>query len=111
MLSNVRGEPGYIKDAAQAQTPRSEIKMPPVGNFAPPPSAGKDNKKRRGGAGSQVTGGASAQGTPSTVDVGSGASLAHGARGIITQPGNVSKVSRGPSSSSSKSARLSKPAS
>lgn len=36
------------------------MKMPPLGNFAPPPSVGKDNKKRRGGAGSQITGGAGA---------------------------------------------------
>ena len=36
------------------------MKMPPVGNFAPPPSAGKEGKKRRGGPGSQMIGGAAA---------------------------------------------------
>ena len=61
MLSNVRGEPGVGAGMlhAQAQTPRPEMKMPPVGNFAPP-SATKENKKRRGGPGAQITGGASA---------------------------------------------------
>ena len=56
MLSNVRTE---YSQHAQVQTPRPEMKMPPVGNFAPP-SATKENKKRRGGPGSQMTGGAAA---------------------------------------------------
>lgn len=62
MLSHVRGEPAYVNGmaATQSQTPKPEMRMPPVGNFAPPPSVGKDNKKRRGGAGSQLTGGAAA---------------------------------------------------
>ena len=61
MLSNVRGEGIYNQmQPSQVQTPRPEMKMPPVGNFAPPPSVGKENKKRRGGAGSQITGGAAA---------------------------------------------------
>ena len=61
MLSNVRGEVAYNTGQLhnQTQTPRPELKMPPVGSFAPP-SVGKDNKKRRGGAGSQMTGGAAA---------------------------------------------------
>ncbi|MCJ1377531.1 Transcriptional regulatory protein sin3 [Xylographa soralifera] len=61
MLSNVRGEPSYMAGMpnAQAHTPRPETKMPPMGNFAPPPSVGKENKKRRGGAGTQITVGAS----------------------------------------------------
>jgi paired amphipathic helix protein Sin3a len=62
MLSNVRGDPAYVagmQQNLQAHTPRPETKMPPIGNFAPPPSAGKENKKRRGGAGAQVTIGAS----------------------------------------------------
>ena len=59
MLSNVRGEAIYNQmQPSQVQTPRPDLKMPPVGNFAPPPSVGKENKKRRGGAGSQITGGA-----------------------------------------------------
>ena len=59
MLSNVRGEYGPSLSHAQAHTPRSEMKLPPVGHFAPP-SATKENKKRRGGPGSQITGGAAA---------------------------------------------------
>ena len=60
MLSNVRGDTGYLAGISsnQTHTPKPEMKMPPVGNFAPPPSAGKESKKRRGGAGSQMTGGA-----------------------------------------------------
>ncbi|KAL8842559.1 MAG: hypothetical protein Q9170_000513 [Blastenia crenularia] len=62
IISNVRGEPSYIAGMqhAQSQTPKPETRMPPVGNFAPPTSVGKENKKRRGGAGSQITGGAAA---------------------------------------------------
>ena len=43
--------------SVQAQTPRPDTKMPPIGNFAPPSSISKESKKRRGGAGSQMTGG------------------------------------------------------
>lgn len=87
MLSNVRGDAGYASGVqhAQAQTPRPEMKMPPVGNFAPP-SVGKENKKRRGGPGSQMTGGAAA------IDAGAGAS---GQNNRITGRGggNGNKVS------------------
>ncbi|KAK4993339.1 Transcriptional regulatory protein sin3 [Elasticomyces elasticus] len=47
MLSNVRGEP-YYPPNAQAQTPRAENRLPPVGNFAPTPTISKDNKRKRG---------------------------------------------------------------
>ena len=59
MLSNVRGDSGFSAglQQVQVQTPRPDIKMPPVGNFAPP-SATKENKKRRGGPGPHMTGGA-----------------------------------------------------
>ena len=61
MLSDIRGEPSYgASQHAQAHTPRpADVKMPPVGNFAPP-SVGKESKKRRGGPGSQITGGTAA---------------------------------------------------
>ncbi|KAI9780031.1 MAG: Transcriptional regulatory protein sin3 [Peltula sp. TS41687] len=56
MLSNVRGEPVGLgatpTGPPSQQTPgpqRSEMKMPPVGNFAHPPSATKDTSKRRRG--------------------------------------------------------------
>ena len=71
MLSNVRGDTAYLAGipSNQTHTPKPEMKMPPVGNFAPPPSAGKENKKRRGGAGSQMTGGAGApEPVPSSVN-------------------------------------------
>ena len=68
MLSNVRGDPTYLVGAqVQAQTPRPDTKMPPIGNFAPPSSISKESKKRRGGAGSQMTGSVAA---PATVDAG-----------------------------------------
>ena len=60
MLSNVRGEYGPGSVPTQMQTPRPEMKMPPVGNFAPPSATKVENKKRRGGPGSQMTGGAAA---------------------------------------------------
>ena len=89
ILSNVRGESSYLANipATQAQTPRPDAKMPPIGNFAPPPSAGKENKKRRGGPGSQMTGGAAA------MDTGSMAGN-QGNRVGSMQSGNPPKVSR-----------------
>ena len=58
ILSNVRGDSGYMRDGqVQQQTPgshRSDMKMPPVGNFAPPPSATKDSKKRQRGTAGQA---------------------------------------------------------
>ena len=80
MLSNVRSE---YSQHAQVQTPRPEMKMPPVGNFAPP-SATKENKKRRGGPGSQMTGGAAA------IDSGVGPS---GSNRNGAGRGNTNKVS------------------
>lgn len=85
VLSNVRGDGGYNPlHHTQAQTPRPEMKMPPVGNFAPP-SASKENKKRRGGPGSQITGGAAA------LDNGPGTTVQNSRNGGRTA--NGSKVS------------------
>ena len=82
VLSNVRGDNGYVQ-LPQVQTPRAELKMPPVGTFGPP-STVKDNKKRRGGPGSQMTGGAGA------IDSGTGGS-GQGSR--IRGAGPAQKVS------------------
>lgn len=86
MLSNVRGDSGFGTglQQAQVQTPRPDIKMPPVGNFAPP-SATKENKKRRGGPGSQMTGGAA------SIDTGAGPSGLSNRNGGAR--GNANKVS------------------
>ena len=86
MLSNVRGDSGFGTglQQPQVQTPRPDIKMPPVGNFAPP-SATKENKKRRGGPGSQMTGGAAA------IDTGAGPSGLNSRNGGAR--GNANKVS------------------
>ncbi|KAJ5059893.1 hypothetical protein PSV09DRAFT_2373371 [Bipolaris maydis] len=48
MLSNVRGESGYGV-AANQQTPgRADTsRLPPMGNFAPTPTANRDNKRKR----------------------------------------------------------------
>ena len=48
MLSNVRGESGYGA-AANQQTPgRADTsRLPPMGNFAPTPTANRDNKRKR----------------------------------------------------------------
>jgi len=88
MLSNVRGDNSFSAGALhnQAQTPRPELKMPPVGNFAPP-SVGKENKKRRGGPGSQLTGGAAA------LDNGVGPSSQSRGRGLN---GNTKQVRLSP---------------
>ncbi len=87
MLSNVRGDNNYFPEMrhSQAQTPKPEKKMPPLGNFAPP-SVGKENKKRKGGAGSQVTGGAG------VVDSGSVPAGQNSKNGNL-RVGNTSKVS------------------
>ncbi|KAK8164263.1 hypothetical protein IWX90DRAFT_487539 [Phyllosticta citrichinensis] len=49
MFSNVRGEPSGTPQ--MHHTPRNEQgpgRLPPVGNFAPTPSASRDNKRKRG---------------------------------------------------------------
>ena len=81
MLSNVRGEFATGVQHVQANTPRPEMKMPPVGNFAPP-SATKENKKRRGGP---------VSGSVAAIDIGAGSS-SQGTR--IGGRGNASKVSQ-----------------
>lgn len=87
MLSNVRGENSYLVELRhnQVQTPKPEKKMPPLGNFAPP-SVGKDSKKRKGGAGSQITGG------PVAIDIGPVAGSQNNKNGNL-RLGNTNKVS------------------
>lgn len=49
MLSNMRGDAGTYQTMQSQQTPRAEPhRLPPVGNFAPTPSAGRDAKRKRG---------------------------------------------------------------
>lgn len=49
MLTNVRGDPGYGQTPSAQQTPgRAEnSRLPPMGNFAPTPTANRDNKRKR----------------------------------------------------------------
>jgi paired amphipathic helix protein Sin3a len=52
-MSSTRSEAGYAAAVAAQQqiqhTPRSEQpRLPPMGNFAPTPSANRDNKRKRG---------------------------------------------------------------
>lgn len=91
IVSNVRGEPSYNNagQVARAQTPRSDVKMPPLGQF-PPPSHSKENKKRRGGPGAQVTLGTGAQASSSLADP-VGAAQSNRSAGLSI--GNVNKVS------------------
>ncbi|KAK3044760.1 hypothetical protein LTS18_000434, partial [Coniosporium uncinatum] len=77
MLSNTRGEAGYSAASAQAQqqmqhTPRADQpRLPPVGNFAPTPTANRDNKRKRGERqGTAVGGSAIASGAPDTGPIG-----------------------------------------
>ncbi|KAF2187849.1 hypothetical protein K469DRAFT_749045 [Zopfia rhizophila CBS 207.26] len=49
ILSNVRSEPGYGQALNHQQTPRADTsRLPPMGNFAPTPTANRDNKRKRG---------------------------------------------------------------
>ncbi|KAI1515339.1 Paired amphipathic helix protein Sin3a [Pyrenophora tritici-repentis] len=48
MLSNVRGESGYGAVANQQTPGRADTsRLPPMGNFAPTPTANRDNKRKR----------------------------------------------------------------
>jgi paired amphipathic helix protein Sin3a len=48
MLSNVRGDAGYGQTPTLQQTPRADqSRLPPMGNFAPTPTANRDNKRKR----------------------------------------------------------------
>lgn len=63
MLSNVRGDSGYGQAMNNQQTPRADTsRLPPMGNFAPTPTANRDNKRKRGER--QGGGAASAAATP-----------------------------------------------
>jgi paired amphipathic helix protein Sin3a len=49
MLNSVRGEPAYSQTPNIQQTPRADAsRLPPMGNFAPTPTANRDNKRKRG---------------------------------------------------------------
>ena len=90
MLSNVRGDPSYVTSMQrnQSYTPRPDTKLPPMGNFAPTPSTNKENKKRKGGAGSTLTGGAASASIPDANSAGGQAKTGG------TQNGHVNKVCR-----------------
>ena len=48
MLTNVRGDAGYGQAPNPQQTPRADTsRLPPMGNFAPTPTANRDNKRKR----------------------------------------------------------------
>lgn len=48
MLTNVRGDAGYGQPPSVQQTPRADTsRLPPMGNFAPTPTANRDNKRKR----------------------------------------------------------------
>ncbi|KAF2750618.1 hypothetical protein M011DRAFT_464421 [Sporormia fimetaria CBS 119925] len=49
MLNSVRGEAVYAQAGNHQQTPRADAsRLPPMGNFAPTPTANRDNKRKRG---------------------------------------------------------------
>ncbi|KAF2442152.1 hypothetical protein P171DRAFT_433710 [Karstenula rhodostoma CBS 690.94] len=49
MLSNSRGDAAYGQAPNHQQTPRADTsRLPPMGNFAPTPTANRDNKRKRG---------------------------------------------------------------
>jgi hypothetical protein len=48
MLTSVRGDTGYGQIPSNQQTPRADTsRLPPMGNFAPTPTANRDNKRKR----------------------------------------------------------------
>jgi paired amphipathic helix protein Sin3a len=48
-IGNVRGEAAYGQASNPQQTPRADTsRLPPMGNFAPTPTANRDNKRKRG---------------------------------------------------------------
>ena len=93
VLSNMRGgDNGYAQASMgpqQHQTPARSVdtKMPPMGNFAPPPSASKDSKRKRGGLGAQIGRG----GETNVFDANAGSS-SHRANGAV---GGIAKVCLG----------------
>lgn len=68
-MGNARGDAAYGQAPPHQQTPRADTsRLPPMGNFAPTPTANRDNKRKRGerqGAG----GAAAAAPTPMTQEV------------------------------------------
>jgi len=65
MLSSVRGDQPYGQPPNLQQTPRADAsRLPPMGNFAPTPTANRDNKRKRG---ERQGGGAAAPAPPATV--------------------------------------------
>ena len=93
VLSNMRGaDSGYLQTnmvPQQHQTPARSVdtKMPPMGNFAPPPSASKDSKRKRGGPSAQIGRG----GETNVFDANAGSS-SHRANGAVN---GVAKVCLG----------------
>jgi paired amphipathic helix protein Sin3a len=48
LLTNVRGDAPYGQTPSNQQTPRADTsRLPPMGNFAPTPTANRDNKRKR----------------------------------------------------------------
>ena len=87
MLSNVRGDINYPVTGNQTHhTPKpDQNRMPPVGNFAPTPTASRENKRKRQEKHNAVP-------IPSIISGNHGVDLA--ARSSNTQPtNNLSKVS------------------
>jgi paired amphipathic helix protein Sin3a len=49
LMVNARGDAGYGQAPNHQQTPRADTsRLPPMGNFAPTPTANRDNKRKRG---------------------------------------------------------------
>jgi paired amphipathic helix protein Sin3a len=49
MMGNARADTAYNQGPSHQQTPRADTsRLPPMGNFAPTPTANRDNKRKRG---------------------------------------------------------------
>ncbi|ORY05687.1 hypothetical protein BCR34DRAFT_571812 [Clohesyomyces aquaticus] len=69
ILTSVR-EPTYNQPPNHQQTPRADTsRLPPMGNFAPTPTANRDNKRKRGERQGAAVPASAAMPTPMTQDV------------------------------------------
>ncbi|KAF2468258.1 uncharacterized protein BDR25DRAFT_291033 [Lindgomyces ingoldianus] len=95
MLNSVR-EPAYNQAPNHQQTPRADAsRLPPMGNFAPTPTANRDNKRKRGERQSAVAATA-AMPTPMTQDVSNSSMRSTYGQGNINKRAKTGHASRQP---------------
>lgn len=94
-VSNVRSEPGYTGPPGPGQPPaagRTDVKMPPLGQFNVK-ETGKDNRKRRPGPSAQGAGPSTAAAPPTTTADSASVGSNQANRAPAVPASNVNKVS------------------